>query len=100
MKLWNCYMMISSWGELDSTESYGIFSSREKAIEKITKKYRIGQSYNDDYYNYHWIISTNDCYEASGGKIFQQELSIVNTAEDDQETICFVITEEEVDEGV
>ena len=100
MKLWNCYAMLSIWGELESGSSYGIFSSREKAVEKITKEYRIGQSYNDGDYDYHWIISCADCYEASGGKIFQEELVLVNTAADDQETVCFVITEEEVDKGV
>lgn len=99
MKLWNCYVMLSIYGDLDSTDSYGIFSSREKVIEKITKEYRINQPYNDGDYDYHWVISSDECYEANG-EVYQEELILVNIAANDQESICFIISKEEVDKGV
>lgn len=99
MKLWNCYATMISWGELDSIESYGIFSSREKVVEKITKEYKIGRLYNDGDYTYHWVISRCPYYGINN-EVYQEEITLTNIAADGQETICFVITKEEVDKGV
>ena len=100
MKVWNCFAIASLYGEVDSTESYGVFTSRGKALAVIYKDFQINKPFTECGYNYHWELSHDNVYKTLNNEIYQQEITLKNIASNDEETVCFIITEEEIDKGV
>lgn len=101
MKMWNCFMMYHINDELDSTESYGIFSTLEAAIENILQEHKVDQQHKELDYDYYWHITENEArFHFPDGTIYGWDITLKNLAnKEEKEELYFHIEKHEVDKG-